>query len=272
MSDLVETQFIDGLLWVKLMRPEKRNALNAALIQSIGDAFARWSTHEGLSLAILTGAGDKAFASGGDLRELESLRDESETVAFAARTRASFDRIRRFPVPVLALLNGDALGGGAELAMACDLRLAMAHARIGFLQAKLNIAPAWGGGTDLFTLVGPSRAVRILATAKIFDAAEALSLGLVDAVAPAGDGNYRYISAFIEEMTQRPQVMRAIKSLSIMHRFGASPEERARSEGARFAAAWIHDDHWSAVAATSVGKRLTETAGLPCELHGGQRK
>jgi len=254
-NNLVATRFSDGVLHVTLSRPEKRNALSDALIAAIGTTFAEWSAREDVSLAILTGSGDKAFASGGDLKELEALRGEPEARAFAARTRAAFDQIRRFPVPVIAVLNGDALGGGAELAMACDHRLALAHARIGFLQAKLNIATAWGGGTDLFTLVGPSRAVRILATAQIFPAVDAQRLGLVDAVAQAGDQANGFVQSYIDEMKQRPQVMRAIKSLAIMHRFGGSTEERASREGACFAAAWVHDDHWSAVANMAVGRR-----------------
>jgi enoyl-CoA hydratase/carnithine racemase len=149
---------------------------------------------------------------------------------------------------VVAVLNGDALGGGAELAMACDLRVAMAHARIGFLQAKLNIATAWGGGTDLFKIVGPSRALRLLATAEILSAEEAQRQGLVDAVAPEGPAATDFVQSYVAQMTQPPQVMRAVKSLAIMHRFGGSAEERAAREGARFAAAWVHDDHWAAVA------------------------
>lgn len=256
MSGLIAVDFADGILRVTLSRPEKRNALSDALIAAIGDTFAEWSARDDVSMAILTGAGDKAFASGGDLKELEALRAEADAVAFAARTRAAFDHIRRFPVPVIAVLNGDALGGGAELAMACDHRLALAHARIGFLQAKLNIAPAWGGGTDLFTLLGPSRAVRVLATAKLFDASEAVRLGLVDAVAPVGELGAAFVSTYVGEMKQRPQVMRAIKSLAIKHRFGGSPEERAKSEGAHFAAAWTHDDHWAAVASMAVGSTM----------------
>jgi enoyl-CoA hydratase len=247
-SELVATAFEEGVLHVTLSRPEKRNALSNALIAAIGATFSKWSERDDISVAVLTGAGDKAFASGGDLKELESLRDEAGALAFAARTRAALDTIRRFPVPVVAVLNGDALGGGAELAMACDLRVAMAHARIGFLQAKLNIATAWGGGTDLFKIVGPSRALRLLATAEILSAAEAQRQGLVDAVAPEGAAATDFVQSYVAQMTQPPQVMRAVKSLAIMHRFGGSAEERAARESARFAAAWVHDDHWAAVA------------------------
>ena len=101
------------------------------------------------------------------------------------------------------------------------------------------------GGTDLFNIVGPNRALRLLATAEVLSAADAQRQGLVDAVAPAASS---FVKSYVAQMAQRPQVMRAFKSLAIMHRFGASAEERAVREGARFAAAWVHDDHWTAVA------------------------
>ena len=255
MTGLVVTRFAAAVLWVTLMRPEKRNALSDALIADLGATFENWRHRDDVALVVLTGAGDKAFASGGDLKELEAMRAEDEAVAFARRTRAALDNIRRFPVPVVALLNGDALGGGAELALACDHRLARAHARIGFLQARLNIAPAWGGGTDLFALVGASRAVRLLATAQIRSAAEALAQGLVDAVVPDGEPPEAFVASYLAQMTGRPQVMRAIKSLAILHRFGGSAEERASQESAKFAAAWVHEDHWSAVAAMAKPKQ-----------------
>ena len=89
MSELVATNFEDGVLHVTLSRPEKRNALSNALIAAIGATFSKWSERDDVSVAVLTGSGDKAFASGGDLKELESLRDETGTIAFAARTRAA---------------------------------------------------------------------------------------------------------------------------------------------------------------------------------------
>lgn len=254
MSALLTTRFVDGVLWVTMTRAEKRNALSDALIAAIGDTFDEWRKFDGAALVVLTGAGDKAFASGGDLKELEAMRDEQEALAFAKRTRAVFDKIRAFPVPVVALLNGDALGGGAELCMACDLRIALAHARMGFLQAKLNIATAWGGGTDLFSLVGSARAIRILATAQIYNASEALAAGLVDAVAPS-DGAEAFVSEYLAQMKRPPQVMRAIKSLAVMRRFGGTPGERALQESQYFAAAWTHDDHWAAVAEMMSAKK-----------------
>jgi enoyl-CoA hydratase len=250
MTGLVSTAFDRGVFSVTLERPEKRNALSRALIAEIAAAFAAGSAREGLVVALLTGAGVKAFAAGGDIDELTAVRTEAEAVAFAADTRTSFDTIRRFPVPVIAALNGDALGGGAELALACDLRIAAAHARIGFLQARLNIATAWGGGTDLFQLVSPSRALGLLCTARLLDAQQAMALGVVDAVAPVGQDYAAFVAEYVARFAaQKPQVMRAFKSLAIRHRDATGFADKAANEGAQFARTWAHEDHWQAVAA-----------------------
>lgn len=250
MSALVSTAFADGVLSVTLNRPEKRNALSHALIAGIAAAFTAGTARDDVAVAVLTGAGTKAFAAGGDLDELDAMRTEAQALAFAAETRAALDTIRRFPVPVIAVLNGDALGGGAELALACDLRIAAAHARIGFLQARLNIATAWGGGTDLFTLIGPSRALELLCTAPLLGAERALALGLIDAVAPADRDHAAFVADYVGRFAvQRPQVMRAFKSLAIMHRSGAAPADKAAAECAHLARTWAHPDHWAAVAA-----------------------
>lgn len=248
MSDLVTGTEENGVLTVTLRRPEKRNAMNRPLIAELARTFTRWGEREDVVVAVLTGAGDKAFASGGDVKELSILRDEAETLAFADETRAALDTIRRFPVPVVAALNGDALGGGAELALACDLRIAAAHARIGFLQGRLNIATAWGGGTDLLQLLGSARALSLLCTAEALDAPRALGLGLIDAVAPAAEGFGAFGASFVAHLAaQKPQVMRAFKSLAIAHRSGATAADMALVESRAFARTWVHADHWAAV-------------------------
>lgn len=247
-SDLVASTAASGILSVTLHRPEKRNALNRAAIAALGETFARWSGDRDLSIAVLTGDGDKAFASGGDLRELSAVRTEAEAFAFAEETRQAFDAIRRFPVPVVAALNGDALGGGAELALACDMRIAAAHARIGFLQGTLAIGSAWGGGTDLFRLLGSARALALLCGAEALSADKALALGLVDAVASAGEPFPRAADAFVARFAaRRPQVARAFKSLATAHREGAPSDIMKDIETRAFAETWVHDDHWTAV-------------------------
>lgn len=248
MNELVSTEFDKGVLSFTLRRPESRNALNRALISAIRGAFRKWAEREDVALAVLTGEGDKAFCAGGDLKELMALRESSAAAAFAAETRASLDEIRRFPVPVVAILNGDALGGGAELAVACDMRIAAAHARIGFLQSSLNINTSWGGGTDLFRLVRYSQAVYLLCSAEALDAQRAAQFGLVDMVASPGEEGARLIHAWIARFAARkPQVMRAIKALALLKRAGAPEAEWTRVETEKFAHTWVHDDHWAAV-------------------------
>jgi enoyl-CoA hydratase len=249
-SGLVTSGDEGGVLTVTLRRPEKRNALSRALLAELAQTFTRWREREDIAVAVLTGEGDKAFASGGDLKELSALRGEAESLAFAEETRAALDTIRRFPVPVVAALNGDALGGGAELALACDLRIAAHRARIGFLQGTLNISTAWGGGTDLFWLVGPARALLLLSTAEVLDPDRALDLGLIDAVADAAEPFAAALAGFVARLAaRRPQVARAFKSLAVAHRYGAPAAEMAAVEARAFARTWVHADHWAAVEA-----------------------
>jgi enoyl-CoA hydratase len=255
-SELLTIAFDDGILRVTLNRPEKRNALSRPLLAEIARAFSDWSPRAEVVAAVLTGAGDKAFASGGDLDELNAIRTEADALAFSHETRAALDAVRHFPAPVIAVLNGDALGGGAELALACDLRIAAAHARIGFLQARLAITTAWGGGPDLFRLVGPSRALELLCTAELLDARRALALGLVEAVAADGESGAEFAASYVARFAARkPQVTRAFKSLAMLHRAQASPADKAAAESAGFARAWAHDDHWAEVEAMGRNRR-----------------
>ncbi len=248
MSELVGSTAAAGILSVTLRRPEKRNALSRPLIAALAETFTQWRERDDLSVAVLTGDGDKAFASGGDLRELNTVRTEAEALEFAQQTRLALDTIRRFPVPVVAALNGDALGGGAELALACDVRIAAPHARIGFLQGTLAIGSAWGGGTDLFRLLGSARALSLLCGAEALSAERALAVGLLDAVAPIGEPFADAVAAYVARFAaRRPQVARAFKSLGIAHRDGISPGEMVEIETRAFAQTWVHDDHWAAV-------------------------
>ncbi len=256
----IKAEIQDRVLRVTIDRPAKRNALSLAVLAALRKAFDDHAGDESLILAVLTGAGDKSFAAGGDLHELASKRSEEAGRALAEDGYAALDAIRRFPVPVIAAINGDALGGGAETAFACDLRIAAAHARIGFLQGKLKIATAWGGGIDLARSVGPMRALEILGTSKIHSAHEALEQGIVTRVAPADVAFEDFISSYIAAFAhQSPQVMRAFKAQ--VHADRASPlhSERVEIERRHFAATWAHDDHWqasdAAVAALNKGKR-----------------
>jgi enoyl-CoA hydratase len=238
-----------GILRVTVNRPQKRNALSRAVLGDLREAFTAHAGDKSLSVAVLTGAGDKSFAAGGDLRDLEGLRTIGEAAAMADGAKAALNAIRCFPVPVVAVLNGDALGGGAELAMACDCRLAASHARIGFAQGRLNISTAWGGGIDLLQLLGPARGLGLLGRGDLLDAPAALAMGLIDAVAPRGGDLGVFVDAFITGfLGPSPHVMRAFKALSLGVRRGLPRAELEALETRLFADTWVHDDHWAAAA------------------------
>jgi enoyl-CoA hydratase len=238
----------DGdVLRVTITRPEKLNALSRAVLEELRQAFAEHAGDDGLRLAVLRGAGNRSFAAGGDLRDLASVRTLEETTEMATRAKAALDAIRDFPVPVIAALNGNAMGGGAELAVSCDFRVAARHARIGFVQGRLDISTAWGGGVDLMQLVGPSRALGLLCRAEMLDGETALGLGLVDRVAEDGQSLDECLEVFAAPfLRQKPQVLRAFKALAREARRGATRSELDALETRNFAAAWIHDDHWAA--------------------------
>ncbi|MCC7483412.1 MAG: enoyl-CoA hydratase/isomerase family protein [Burkholderiales bacterium] len=227
------------VLFVRIERPEKRNALSRALIARIGTAFAAHAADASLKAAVITGAGDRAFAAGGDLHELAAVRGEDEARALYREARAALEQVRVFPLPVVAALNGVALGGGAELALACDFRVAAAHAAIGFVQARLNICTGFGGGADLMRLLGRSGGLLAALRAEIMDARAARAAGLVDEVAAPEETLEACLERFLAPLRARaPQVIRAYKAIAL------SPE--AEMEG--FVRTWTHPDHWVAAA------------------------
>lgn len=169
---------------VTLNRPRVMNALNAQVFDDLEALFTALSNDAGVQIILLTGAGEKAFAAGADINELAATTAITGEVK-ARRGQDIFRLIETFGKPVIACINGFALGGGCELAMACTLRLASETARMGQPEVKLGLIPGYGGTQRLPRLVGQSQALKLLLTGEIIDAAEALRLGLVDEVVPA---------------------------------------------------------------------------------------
>lgn len=246
-SDLLVER--DGpLLRLTVNRPERRNALALAVLEAIGTTLAAHAEEADLRAVLLTGAGDKAFAAGGDLKELDGIREEDDTYAMSRLGRSALDRIREFPLPVVAALNGPALGGGAELALACDLRVAAPRADIAFLQGQLNVTTAWGGGIDLVAALGPGRALDLLIHARRIPPDEALRLGLVQRVCGPDESFTDCVDAYLKPLLKRPpQVLRAMKAVTGELR-RALHERLAPVEEGHFAMAWLHPDHWEAAA------------------------
>ncbi|HEV7364595.1 MAG TPA: enoyl-CoA hydratase-related protein [Gemmatimonadales bacterium] len=184
MASTLLFELTDGIARITVNRPDKLNALNAIVIAELGDAVTRIETDSAVRGVILTGAGAKAFVAGADISE---LTDQGATGgrARALAGQQVFRRLERCGKPVIAAVNGFALGGGCELAMACHLRMASEQARFGQPEVKLGIAPGYGGTVRLPRLVGKGRALELLLTGEMIDAQEALRIGLVNRVVPA---------------------------------------------------------------------------------------
>jgi enoyl-CoA hydratase len=174
----------DGIARITLNRPDKLNALNGVVIAELGDAITHVEGDSGVGGVILTGAGSKAFVAGADIGEIA----EQSAVDGKARSVAGqsvFRRLERCGKPVIAAVNGFALGGGCELAMACHLRIASEGAKFGQPEVKLGIPPGYGGTVRLPRLIGKGRALELLLTGHMIDAQEAWRIGLVNRVVPA---------------------------------------------------------------------------------------
>lgn len=247
-TDTLVAACVDGILVVTLSRPEKHNALSRKAISDISEVFVRFATDTSVRAAILTGAGDKSFAAGGDLRDLESVRTLDQARQMSSETRVAFDAIRRFPAPVVAALNGNAVGGGAELACACDFRVAAPHARIGFVQGRLGITTAWGGGVDLCTIVGHQKALWLTLSGSILTPDEALAAGLYDAVAGPGEGVTEAAAVLLAPLLRQPrQVLASFKELNRAVRDVDARAALEELETDLFAKAWVSDAHWDAL-------------------------
>ena len=183
---LVEIEVADRILLATVNRPEKMNALNSQVLEELDGAIRQARSNDGVGAMIVTGAGPKAFVAGADISELATMTPVTGR-AHALRGQAVFSRLENLGKPVIAAINGFALGGGCELALACTLRVASENAKLGQPEVKLGILPGYGGSQRLARIVGEGRAMEICLTGEPIGAAEAFRIGLVNRVVPAGE-------------------------------------------------------------------------------------
>ncbi|OWY81120.1 enoyl-CoA hydratase/isomerase family protein [Rhodococcus sp. BUPNP1] len=231
---MVELELDDGLAVVTIDRPHARNAIAPETMDQLEKVLDEAEQAQTRAL-VIRGGGDRAFVSGGDLKELAELRTHEQAADMARQMRAVCDRIAGFPAPVVAALNGHALGGGAEVAVAADIRIAADDIKIGFNQVSLAIMPAWGGAERLASLIGRGRALMLAGTGDILRAEEAERIGLVDKVIPREtfDEGWRTLGRALANPSSA-SIKRVVN--------GASPEEAVDA----FARLWIADAHWEA--------------------------
>ena len=181
---LFETR--DGIAFVTINRPDKLNALNDQVMSELANAAERIATEAEIKGVILTGSGPKSFVAGADIGDL-AKQGPFDGKARAQRGQAVLRRLETCGKPVIAAINGFALGGGCELAMACHIRIASENAKFGQPEVKLGIAPGYGGTQRLPRLVGKGIAMQLILTGEMIDAQEAYRIGLVNKVVPAAD-------------------------------------------------------------------------------------
>ncbi|MDP3499424.1 MAG: enoyl-CoA hydratase/isomerase family protein [Myxococcales bacterium] len=174
---VLNASIADGIGHLELNRPEVRNAINRELIDALHATLDAWSERDDLRAVVLSGAGGKAFAGGADISE---LKERTHREAFFGINQRLFQKLEDFPRPVIAAIDGYALGGGLELALACDLRVASKGAKVGMPEVSLGIFPGAGGTWRLPRVVGLGHAKELIFTGRILDADEAFAMGLFE--------------------------------------------------------------------------------------------
>jgi enoyl-CoA hydratase len=180
-SSYLLTEAKGPITFVTLNRPEKLNAINREIFHQLRELFGRLATDDAVRVIVLTGAGEKAFAAGADIAELASL-SPTEARDLSRLGQQVMEGIARLPKPVIAAVNGWALGGGLELALCCHFRIASARARMGLPEVTLGLIPGYAGTQRLPRLIGRAQALQMVLSGDPIDAAEALRIGLVNRV------------------------------------------------------------------------------------------
>lgn len=199
----------EGIFTIAINRPDKLNALNKTVIEELSQAIDEVINNDAIKAAIITGNGPKAFVAGADITEFLSLDSEAGKDLARKGNETVFNKIENSPKPILAAVNGFALGGGCELAMACHFRLASTNAKFGQPEVNLGLIPGYGGTQRLTQLVGKGKAMELMMTGALIDAEEARSLGLVNEVTAP--------EFLLEKTTQILQVIISKAPIAIEH-------------------------------------------------------
>lgn len=234
----------EGIMTFTIDRPEIRNAINFDVMEGLEKLVER-AKSELPRLVIITAAGDKAFCSGGDLTAFHSLETEEEAYPMLKRMGDVLYGIKTLPVPVAALVNGTAVGGGCEIATACDYRVVHSHAKAGFIQGTLAITSGWGGGTFLFEALPHDQALKMLSEARLYTAQELSDTGWATAVIDSTDDMEKFLEPYRRVL---PEVHRAYKEMAVRKMHATSLKTRVEEEIRRCAELWASPAHHKAVA------------------------
>jgi enoyl-CoA hydratase/carnithine racemase len=234
-----------GTMVIKVDRPQVRNALDWEAMDEFVGCIDHANQKRRLSALILTGAND-TFISGGDLKALATYTSEEDGRRLSTIMSSALTRLEGLSCLTIAAVNGPARGGGAEIALACDLRVLSANADLGFVQISMGLSPGWGGGQRLLRHVGYSHALEWLASGRILTAQEAFNYGLANRVTPEGEAINTATEIAQKIASQPPEVVKAIKY--ILRAGTLLPKETAEAvEMEIFSQLWAQDEHLQAV-------------------------
>jgi enoyl-CoA hydratase len=234
---------------LRVNRPEARNALNWIAQEQFAAAVAEVRADTAVRVLIITGTGDKAFVSGGDLKELSQHPEREAGQRLNQVMRAALEQLTQLPIPVIAAVNGDAFGGGCEILTACDLRLATSHARFCFAQVRNALCTGWGGTGRLVNLLGQARALDLLLTSRVFLAQEAMEIGLVQQVVAQDVELETAVTNLAHSLTELPQHALAASKQLVYAAGQHATAEINQLETQRFVDLWAEPDHLEALAA-----------------------
>ncbi|WP_028916232.1 enoyl-CoA hydratase-related protein [Pseudoxanthomonas sp. J35] len=230
----------DGVRTITVDRPEKLNALNRQTLEALDAAFSAAAADPGVRVVVLTGSGAKAFVAGADIAEMNGLT-AIEGREFSLLGQKLMRRIETLPKPVIAMVNGYALGGGMELAMACHLRIAADSARLGQPEVNLGLIPGFGGTQRLLRLAGRAAALELCLVGAPVDAARALQLGLVNRVVPAAELEAETMKLAAQLAASAPLALRGVLD-AVVHGGECGLEEGLQFESAQFALLFASED------------------------------
>lgn len=209
---ILKTQFEQSILTITISRPKAMNALNTRFFEELNAVMDTYEKNEDVRILLLTGEG-KAFVAGADIAEMQH-KTQKEGAAFSEFGQRTFDRLEAMPFPVMAIVNGFALGGGCELAMACDFRIAGSKAKFGQPEVNLGLIPGYAGTQRMSRLIGMGNALYLLTTADMIGAQDALRMGLVQKVIEQENLMEEAMKMARNIASKGPQAVRKVKSVA----------------------------------------------------------
>ncbi|ARK31108.1 enoyl-CoA hydratase/isomerase family protein [Halalkalibacter krulwichiae] len=252
MEHIIVERDPNKVTWIQINREPIRNALNLDVMAEIHQALDNVEKDDS-RVVIITGAGDRAFCSGGDLTSFQHLHTKEQAADMLFKMGQLLERIMFFPKITVAALNGTAVGGGSELAVACDFRVAVPHAKMGFIQGKLGITTGWGGGTILLHRIQPSYALEMLASARIYPVQELTQSNLVQAIItePLRMGVLEWLSPILR---QNENVLHAYKQRLLDQFDQVRIQKNIKKEIDECSSLWATKEHHEAVKGFLTGK------------------